>query len=47
MKKIQGPAICLARFAGDQAPFNSLASIAQWAEFRACRRMPRLEAVGA
>ena len=31
MKKIQGPAIFLAQFAGDQAPFNSLASIAEWA----------------
>ena len=31
MKKIQGPAIFLAQFAGDQAPFNSLPSIGQWA----------------
>ena len=31
MKTIQGPAIFLAQFAGDAAPFNSLASIAQWA----------------
>jgi sugar phosphate isomerase/epimerase len=31
MKTIKGPAIFLAQFAGDQAPFNSLASIAQWA----------------
>ena len=31
MKTIKGPAIFLAQFAGDAAPFNSLASIAQWA----------------
>ncbi|MCC8393589.1 sugar phosphate isomerase/epimerase [Paraburkholderia sp. MMS20-SJTR3] len=31
MKTIQGPAIFLAQFAGDDAPFNSLAAIAQWA----------------
>ena len=31
MKTIKGPAIFLAQFAGDQAPFNSLAGIAQWA----------------
>jgi sugar phosphate isomerase/epimerase len=31
MNKIQGPAIFLAQFAGDQAPFNSLPSIARWA----------------
>ena len=31
MKKIQGPAIFLAQFAGDEAPFNSLNSIARWA----------------
>jgi sugar phosphate isomerase/epimerase len=31
MKTIQGPAIFLAQFAGDRAPFNSLASIARWA----------------
>ena len=31
MKKIKGPAIFLAQFAGDAAPFNSLDSIAQWA----------------
>lgn len=31
MKTIQGPAIFLAQFAGDTAPFNSLAAIAQWA----------------
>ena len=29
MKTIQGPAIFLAQFAGDLAPFNSLAGIAQ------------------
>jgi sugar phosphate isomerase/epimerase len=29
--QIQGPAIFLAQFAGDAAPFNSLASIAKWA----------------
>ena len=28
---IQGPAIFLAQFAGDEAPFNSLASIGRWA----------------
>ena len=31
MKTIKGPAIFLAQFAGDRAPFNSLASIAKWA----------------
>ncbi len=31
MKTIKGPAIFLAQFGGDEAPFNSLASIAQWA----------------
>ncbi len=30
-EKIQGPAIFLAQFAGDAAPFNSLDSIARWA----------------
>ena len=31
MKKIKGPAIFLAQFAGDDEPFNSLDSIAKWA----------------
>ncbi len=31
MKTIKGPAIFLAQFAGDTAPFNSLDSIAKWA----------------
>lgn len=31
MKTIQGPAIFLAQFAGDSAPFNSLDTIAKWA----------------
>src|SRR5947209_3911695 len=31
MTTIQGPAIFLAQFAGDHAPFNNLKSIAQWA----------------
>ena len=31
MKTMKGPALFLAQFAGDQAPFNSLAGIAQWA----------------
>jgi sugar phosphate isomerase/epimerase len=31
MKTIKGPAIFLAQFAGDAAPFNSLDSIGQWA----------------
>jgi len=31
MKTIQGPAIFLAQFAGDRAPFDSLAGIARWA----------------
>lgn len=31
MKTIKGPAIFLAQFAGDQAPFNSLESICRWA----------------
>ena len=30
MKTIKGPAIFLAQFAGDQAPFNSFDSICQW-----------------
>ena len=31
MKKIKGPAIFLAQFAGDEEPFNSLENIAKWA----------------
>ena len=31
MKTMKGPAIFLAQFAGDAAPFNSLAAIAKWA----------------
>tara|TARA_B100000686_G_scaffold116840_1_gene124096 strand:+ start:350 stop:1405 length:1056 start_codon:yes stop_codon:yes gene_type:complete len=31
MKKIKGPAIFLAQFAGDEEPFNSLNGIAKWA----------------
>lgn len=31
MKTIKGPAVFLAQFAGDEAPFNSLDSIAAWA----------------
>jgi sugar phosphate isomerase/epimerase len=31
MKTIKGPAIYLAQFAGDQPPFDNLASIAKWA----------------
>ena len=31
MKTIKGPAIFLAQFAGDEAPFNSLESICEWA----------------
>ncbi len=31
MKTIQGPGIFLAQFAGDTAPFNTLAGMAQWA----------------
>jgi sugar phosphate isomerase/epimerase len=31
MKTIKGPALFLAQFAGDDAPFNSLDSIAKWA----------------
>ena len=31
MKQIKGPAIFLAQFVSDQAPFNSFASICQWA----------------
>ena len=30
-KTMKGPAIFLAQFAGDAAPFNSLKSIAEWA----------------
>jgi sugar phosphate isomerase/epimerase len=32
MQTIQGPAIFLAQFLGDQAPFNDLKSICQWAK---------------
>ena len=31
MKTIKGPAIFLAQFVGEDAPFNSLDSIAAWA----------------
>ncbi|RME06645.1 MAG: sugar phosphate isomerase/epimerase, partial [Bacteroidetes bacterium] len=31
MKNIKGPAIFLAQFMGDEAPFNSLESICKWA----------------
>jgi len=31
MKSIKGPAIFLAQFVSDDAPFNSLPSIAGWA----------------
>lgn len=31
MKTLKGPALFLAQFAGDEAPFNSLSSIARWA----------------
>ena len=31
MKTIKGPAVFLAQFAGDAAPFNNLKSIAAWA----------------
>ena len=31
MKTIKGPALFLAQFAGDTAPFNSLANITEWA----------------
>ena len=31
MKTIKGPAVFLAQFLGDEAPFNSLESIAKWA----------------
>ena len=31
MKTMKGPAIFLAQFAGDKAPFNSLPAIAGWA----------------
>jgi len=30
-KTMKGPAIFLAQFAGDKAPFNSLPAIAKWA----------------
>src|SRR5215207_5828460 len=32
MKTIKGPGLFLAQFMGDKAPFNSLASICQWAK---------------
>ena len=31
MKKIKGPAIFLAQFVGEEAPFNSLDNICNWA----------------
>ena len=31
MRTIKGPAIFLAQFAGDAAPFNALPAIARWA----------------
>jgi len=31
MKTIKGPGIFLAQFAGDEAPFNTLANLASWA----------------
>ena len=31
MKTIKGPAIFLAQFCGDEAPFNNLKDIAKWA----------------
>ena len=30
MKTIKGPAIFLAQFAGDEAPYNSIESICEW-----------------
>ena len=35
MSTIKGPAIFLAQFAGDEAPFNSLENIAKWASSQA------------
>ena len=32
MKTMKGPAIFLAQFAGDKPPFNSLQTIAEWAQ---------------
>ncbi|MDH5173009.1 MAG: sugar phosphate isomerase/epimerase, partial [Gammaproteobacteria bacterium] len=31
MAKMKGPAIFLAQFAGDRAPFNNLANVTRWA----------------
>lgn len=31
MRTIKGPGVFLAQFAADEAPYNSLASLAQWA----------------
>ena len=42
-RSIKGPAIFLAQFAGDEAPFNSLDAITKWAArsaTRACRSRP-------
>ena len=39
---IKGPALFLAQFAGDKAPFNSLDAICKWA---ACLRQIALEKV--
>ena len=43
MKTIKGPAIFLAQFVGDEAPFNTLDAIARWAAgsaSKACRSRP-------
>src|SRR5439155_23600852 len=40
MRTIKGPAIFLAQFAGDRAPFNSLESIALWAAKLGYRGVP-------
>lgn len=48
MKTIKGPAMILAQFAGDDAPFNSLDSIAKWAvpEWECCLKHPQDSARG-
>ena len=46
MTTIQGPAVFLAQFIGDKAPFNSLDGICQWAADLGFKgiQMPTLDA---
>ena len=43
MRTIKGPGVFLAQFAADEAPYNSLPTLAKWAVdkgFKACRFRP-------